>query len=381
MPIFNKLKRDKIKILYTIPNFNTAGSGKALINVISKLDKNIFEPSICCRHDKGELFKTAEDLNVPIYISSFTTVVKPRLRGIRNIYKLSRFFKRINPDIIHSYNYSDDYSEGLASKLSRIKWVYTKKNMGWGSNAWKIRSRIADMIIPQNEEMIKKLFADYEKIKLIPIGIDINEFSLNGKDSSVIKEFNLENSFPLIMTIANVIPIKGLDDLIKGFKLVLEDYENAKLLIVGENRTEYAHELESLVSTLGIGDKVIFTGRKSNIKSFLSISDLFILSSKKTGEGGPISILESMASGLITIGSDVPGIRDQFREFPEQLFESQNPGSIANKILNMLKKSDSEKQIIKDKQKEFITRNYSIDNEVEKLQKVYIKLAKYNRPV
>lgn len=370
------MKAEKIKILYTIPNFNTAGSGKALINVISKLDKRIFEPSICCRHDKGELFKKAEELNVPIYISPFTTVVKPRLKGIRNIIKLSKFFKKINPDIIHSYNYSDDYSEGLASKLSGIKWVYTKKNMGWGSNAWKLRSKIADMIIPQNEEMIEKLFYGYKKIKLIPIGIDINEFKLNGKDESVVKEFNLENSYPVIMSIANVIPIKGLDDLIKGFKLVLEDFENAKLIIVGENRTEYAMELNSLVKSLELQGKVLFTGRKSNINSFLSTSDLFILSSKKTGEGGPISILESMASGKITIGSDVPGIRDQFREFPEQLFESQNPGSIANKIINMLNKSDEEKELIKRRQKEFIEKYYSIDNEVIKLQQIYIEIVK-----
>lgn len=370
------MKAEKIKILYTIPNFNTAGSGKALINVISKLDKRIFEPSICCRHDKGELFKKAEELNVPIYISPFTTVVKPRLKGIRNIIKLSKFFKKINPDIIHSYNYSDDYSEGLASKLSGIKWVYTKKNMGWGSNAWKLRSKIADMIIPQNEEMIERLFYGYKKIKLIPIGIDINEFKLNGKDESVVKEFNLENSYPVIMSIANVIPIKGLDDLIKGFKLVLEDFENAKLIIVGENRTEYAMELNSLVKSLELQGKVLFTGRKSNINSFLSTSDLFILSSKKTGEGGPISILESMASGKITIGSDVPGIRDQFREFPEQLFESQNPGSIANKIINMLNKSDEEKELIKRRQKEFIEKYYSIDNEVIKLQQIYIEIVK-----
>ena len=370
------MKAEKIKILYTIPNFNTAGSGKALINVISKLDKRIFEPSICCRHDKGELFKKAEELNVPIYISPFTTVVKPRLKGIRNIIKLSKFFKKINPDIIHSYNYSDDYSEGLASKLSGIKWVYTKKNMGWGSNAWKLRSKIADMIIPQNEEMIERLFYGYKKIKLIPIGFDINEFNLNGKDESVVKEFNLENSYPVIMSIANVIPIKGLDDLIKGFKLVLEDFENAKLIIVGENRTEYAMELNSLVKSLELQGKVLFTGRKSNINSFLSTSDLFILSSKKTGEGGPISILESMASGKITIGSDVPGIRDQFREFPEQLFESQNPGSIANKIINMLNKSDEEKELIKRRQKEFIEKYYSIDNEVIKLQQIYIEIVK-----
>lgn len=371
------MKDKKIKILYTIPNFNTAGSGKALINVISKLDKNVFEPCICCRHDKGELFKTAEELNVPIYISYFTTLVKPRIKGLRNIIRLSKFFKKIGPDIIHSYNYSDDYSEGLASKLSGIKWIYTKKNMGWGSNAWKIRSKIADLIIPQNEEMIEKLFHGYNKINLIPIGIDVSEFTINYKDKTILTEFKIENSYPVILTIANVIPIKGLDDLINGFSLVLEDFENAKLLIVGEDRTEYAELLNQLVKRKGLQGKVIFTGRRSNIKSFFSISDIFVLSSKKTGEGGPISILEAMASGLITIGSDVPGIRDQFREFPQQLFETENPGSIANKILNMLNKSDEERNLIRIKQKEFITKYYSIDNEVKKLQELYKDLVKY----
>lgn len=366
----------KIKILYTIPNFNTAGSGKALINVISKLDKNIFEPCICCRHDKGELFKSAKELNVPIYISYFTTLVKPRIRGIKNIITLSKFFRKINPDIIHSYNYSDDYSEGLASKLSGIKWVYTKKNMGWGSNAWKIRSKIADLIIPQNREMIEKLFRGYNKINLIPIGIDINEFSGLEKDTNLIREFKLEDSFPIVLSIANVIPIKGLDDLIKGFELVLEDYENAKLLIVGENRTEHAEILKKMVAEKNLESKIIFTGRKSNVKSFFSIADIFILSSKKAGEGGPISILEAMASGVITIGSDVPGIRDQFREFPTQLFESENPGSIANKILNMLRLSDQKKNEIIIRQREFINRNYSINNEVDKLQKLYLSLVK-----
>ncbi|MBS1550592.1 MAG: glycosyltransferase [Bacteroidetes bacterium] len=369
-----KRRERKIKILYTIPNFNTAGSGKALLNVISRIDKNIFEPAICCRHEKGELFKTAEEMNVPIYISYFTALMKPRLKGIKNILRLSRLFKKINPDIIHSYNYSDDYSEGLASRLSGIKWVYTKKNMGWGSNAWKIRSKIADAIIPQNEEMVNRFFPGSGKLVLIPIGIDIDEFAGLKRDTKIIDEFKLRDSFPVILTIANVIPIKGIDYLIRGFSLVLEDYGNAKLLIVGEDRTEYADSLKKKVSEEGLDGKVIFTGKRNEIKPFFSVADIFVLSSTKTGEGGPISILEAMASGIVSFGSDVPGIRDQFRELPDQLFESENPGAIANKIINFVQTDDETKQKMIKKQLEFIRKHYSVENEVLRLQELYLNL-------
>ncbi|MBK8982173.1 MAG: glycosyltransferase [Ignavibacteria bacterium] len=366
----------KIKILYTIPNFNTAGSGKALVNVISRLDRNVFEPCICCRHEKGELFSQVKDLKIPVYISEFTVSTKPRIKGMKNVLKLSRNFRNIDPDIIHSYNYSDDYSEALASKLGGIKWVYTKKNMGWGSNAWKIRSRLSSAIIPQNREMVETFFNGIKEQHLIPIGIDIQEFEKTKRDESIITKYRLYSSNPIIISVANVIPIKGIDYLIRGFELVLEDYENAKLLIIGDDITDYAKGLKKKTYDAGLDGKVIFTGKQKDIKPFFSIADMFILSSKKTGEGGPISILEAMASGIICYGSDVPGIRDQFREFEDQLFESENPGSIANKILNYMRMRDDIKRYKISKQLEFVKKYYSIENEVDKLQKLYLKISK-----
>lgn len=370
------MSKKKIKILYTIPNFNTAGSGKALLNVISRLDKEKFEPGICCRHERGELFTSAKSLNVPIYISEFSAPMKPRIKGIESVYKLSRFFKKINPDIIHSYNYSDDYSEALAAKLARIKWIYTKKNMSWGSNAWKIRSKLADAIIPQNNEMIKVFFNENKNYSLIPIGIDLNEFKEIEKSNEVSLKYNLNGSTPVILTIANIIPIKGIDFLIKGFELILDDFKSPKLLIVGEDKTEYADKLKLKIKERNLEDKIIFTGKQNNIRSFFSVADIFILPSMKTGEGGPISVLEAMASGIISYGSDVPGIRDQFRELPDQLFESENPGSIANKIIHWSNLSDLDIAKRLKIQKEFIFKYYSIENEISSLELMYENLLK-----
>ncbi len=365
----------KIKVLFNIPNFNTAGSGRALLNVIERLDKNTFEPEICCRHSKGDLFEEAKKLGIPIHIAHFTTLMKPRGRAVRNVMRLSRFFKELNPDIIHSYNYSDDYSEALAARLAGIKWIYTKKNMGWGSNAWKLRTKFASVIIPQNTDMIEEFFPGKENLHLIPIGIDISEFANNENADLIREKYNIAGSEPVIITIANVIPIKGIEFLIKGFSLILEDFPQAKLLIIGEDKTEYADILKNEILGQGFEDKVIFTGRQSNIKPFFKLADIFILSSTKAGEGGPISILEAMASGVLCYGSDVPGIRDQFKELQDQLFESENPGAIANKILHAMRLTEEERKQRIEKQTQFILQNYSVENEVSKLQDLYKQIV------
>ncbi|MBX7042433.1 MAG: glycosyltransferase [Ignavibacteria bacterium] len=368
-------KRRKIRVLFTIPNFNTAGSGRALLNVVERLDKDRFEPEICCRHERGVLFQLARNTGVPVHISNFTTLMKPRLRAVRNVYRLSRFFKRLNPDIIHSYNYSDDYSEALAARMAGIKWLYTKKNMSWGSNAWKIRTFLSNAIVPQNSDMVKEFFPENNNLNLIPIGIDVSEFAASDDVSDIKSRYDIESSRPVIITIANVIPIKGIEFLIKGFELILEDLPEAKLLIIGEDKTEYADTLKEELIEKGLESNVIFTGRQSEIRPFFRVADIFILSSTKTGEGGPISVLEAMASGVLCYGSDVSGIRDQFKELPDQLFESENPGAIANKILHAVRLTKEEKEARIRKQYEFIMEHYSIENEVKKLEQLYKNLA------
>ncbi len=365
----------KIKILYNIPNFNTAGSGRALLNVVERLDRNIFEPEICCRHEKGSLFLQAKAAGVPIHISNFTTLMKPRARAMKNVVSLSRFFKQINPHVIHSYNYSDDYSEALAAKLAGIKWVYTKKNMSWGSNAWKLRTFLSNAIVPQNTDMIKNFFPERKNLFLIPIGIDVSEFEGSQDTTELMETYKLADSNPVIISIANVIPIKGIQYLIDGFSLILEDFPKAKLLIVGEDRTEYADSLKSELISKGLSGSIIFTGRQNNIKPFFKLADIFILSSIKAGEGGPISMLEAMASKVLCYGSDVPGIKDQFVEFQDQLFESENPGAIANKIIHAMRLTAAERSERIKKQSEFLMNNYSVENEIKRLQELYKLLA------
>ena len=89
-------KLRKIKILFTIPNFDTAGSGKALLKVAQRLDKERFIPEILCMHDRGAFFNVVKESGIKVYVYQYTTPMKPYIRGLKEVFKISRFLKSMN---------------------------------------------------------------------------------------------------------------------------------------------------------------------------------------------------------------------------------------------------------------------------------------------
>ena len=67
----------KLRILFTIPNFDTAGSGKVLYDLAKGLDAEHFEFSISCKHYKGPFFKEVDVLDFPIYSIDSTISLRP----------------------------------------------------------------------------------------------------------------------------------------------------------------------------------------------------------------------------------------------------------------------------------------------------------------
>ena len=81
-------KSKKIKILFTIPNFDSAGSGKALLKVALSLNKELFVPEILCMHDRGKFFEVVKQSGLKVHLFDYTTQMKPYVKGILNSYKI-----------------------------------------------------------------------------------------------------------------------------------------------------------------------------------------------------------------------------------------------------------------------------------------------------
>ena len=356
---------DKLKILYTIPNFDTAGSGKVLYDLAKGLDPNYFEVSIACKHDKGEFFKTIESLNLPIYFIDPTVPLRPYYNFIFRLNPFKKIIKAQQFDIVHSWHWSSDWTEVLACRLGGAKFVYTKKAMSWSTIHWNIRSFLSNFIITVNEDM-QHYFPYKKNQKLIPFGLDTAYFS-----PEKYKKKPNESLFKII-TVANLVEVKGIEVLIKALKLC--GHSNFYLDILGDDSGAYADVLKALVKDLKLENQVVFLGKHSDVRPYLAQSDLYVIPSRK--EGMPMALIEAMAMGIPVLGSDISGINFVLKDFPELLFKGSNIKILSDKIESFYKKSNTERIDIGKQLRDYCVSYFSMSAFIKAHEDLYIKLAK-----
>ncbi|TXG38874.1 glycosyltransferase family 4 protein [Seonamhaeicola maritimus] len=319
----------RIKILFTIPNFDTAGSGKVVYDLVKGLDKQKFEPEICCFHNRGDYFENIKKLDVKIHIFNFAAPYRPFLTLPFRILKIGMFFKKHQFDIIHSWHWSSDFTEPLAARLAGIPFVYTKKAMGWGNKSWLWRSKLSKRIIAINTDMSSLFFQKLKyKVEYIPLGVDTEFYKPQKKSIKLQNELGVQPSDFVVITVANLVPVKGVEVLIEAVKNLKDD--SIKLLIVGDYNNNYGKDLKNRYES----NWVQFIGKQNDVRPYIALSDVFVIPTKNEGrkEGQPIAPLEAMAMGKVVVGSNVSGIKDILHEFGGNLIEPGNIKSLSLKI-------------------------------------------------
>lgn len=339
----------RIKILYTIPNFDTAGSSRVVYDLAQGLSRDEFEVEICCSHNRGAYFSTVEKLGLRIHIKDFTTPYQPLATLPIRILKLSAFFKKQNFDLIHSWHWSSDWTEPLAARVAGIPWVYTKKAMSWGNRHWKIRSRLANFIITINDEM-HEFFPSKRNQRLIPLGLDLEHFNS-------VKKTRTSSVFQIV-TVANLVPVKGIEVLIKAVNSLPNG--DVELLIVGDDRDPYADQLKSLVNQLK-ATNIKFAGKQADVRPFVANADLFVIPTLDAGrkEGMPMALVEAMSMGIPVLGSNITGINYVLKDFTQLLFPAGNETDLAAKITEMMRYTEQERAGIGNTLRTYCEQNFS----------------------
>lgn len=367
-------KLERIKILFTIPNFDTAGSGKAMLKIALGLDSSLFEPHVACFHSRGAFYKEVEATGIPIHIYPFTTEMRPIHKGLSKCWEISRFFKRHGFHLIHSFHYGSDYSEALAAKMAGVKWVFTKKNMNWGgdsANSWKLRSWLASSIAVQNRDMISYFYPNEKKVIYLTRGVDTREFYPREADRALYGELRINPSSPVILSVANMVPVKGIDLLVKAFALMAD--KSPTLVLVGDDSNDYGRSIHRLVEELEIGSRVVFTGKRMDVSRFLSIASVFVLCTSSKGEGSPVALLEAMACGVPVIGTAIPGIKDQLANFPELLVEPNHEQALADKMVALLSMDEYRIVYLKNKLIDSVQDYFNLQREIREHEQLYMK--------
>jgi UDP-glucose:(heptosyl)LPS alpha-1,3-glucosyltransferase len=143
-----------------------------------------------------------------------------------------------------------------------------------------------------------------DKIQVVYNGIDPEEFALGERDqhrAELAREFHLKDEIRLLY-VGSGFKRKGVPTLLKSAARLNIPY---RLFIVGKDRLE---RFRKAADRLGIGERVIFTGPRTDVHRFYLGSDIFVFPTLYD----PFSnaTLEAMSCGLPVITTTINGVSE-----------------------------------------------------------------------
>ena len=178
---------------------------------------------------------------------------------------------------------------------------------------------------------------DSDKIRLVYDGVEIKKFYNCDHDL-------LNNNTINAVIVGGVREHKRQIDAIRAFSIIQGKRKDIKLYIVGDDNTEYASELKTMVKEYGLEETVYFVGTSANTEKYYSKADIAITASEFEAFGRVT--VEAMLSGCITIVSDSGANREIVEDgVTGYVYEAKNVEMLANTILNVIEHPDRSRKV------------------------------------
>lgn len=221
-------------------------------------------------------------------------------------------------DIIHSHGYKSNIYVVL-SNISNSRpivttchnWINASMKMGIYTLLDKLFLKMFDAVVAVSEPVKGQIIRAGimgKRVHLIENGINITRFLPTEEVYAAKREFG--SGKKVIGTIGRLTVEKGHTYLIRAAKRVIDSGYDCKFVIVGDGNLRY--QLEEEAASLGIGEKVMFTGNRTDIPELLSTFDIFVLPSLL--EGQPMALFEAMAAKRPIVATDVGDVKKILRD-------------------------------------------------------------------
>ncbi len=226
----------------------------------------------------------------------------------------------------HSYGYFHVNASALFKHIKDTPFIltphYHPEWSMWGGKKRKIIRGVYDSLIAQkvidsadriigvsrNEmKLLKdKLDVPEDKIRIIPNGIDEEEFTSIPKGDLFREKYSIKDE--LVLFTGRLATNKGLLTLVESMPEVLEEFPDTTFALVGEDEGMKSKIIKK-AEKLGVRDSLLITGYIEDydvFKSAYSAADVYVLPSEYEAFG--IVLLEAMMCETPCIGTNVGGV-------------------------------------------------------------------------
>ena len=292
--------------------------------------------------------------------------------------QIVRLVKKEGIDVIHTHASNMKWDMALVACLAGIRSVYTfhscfkSRPISYLYHIWLRWS--AKNLLSCKFQTISDSVYDNERLYYHNDTIKIYNWFGNKRFSpadkaekqAVRKELGISKDSFVIISVGGCSVNKRHHDIIKALPDLLKEKNNLMYLHLGQGDT--TEEEKTLARKLGVENKIRFMGNQKEVRKFLIVSDVYLMTSHY--EGISLTTIEALACKIPAILYDVPGLRDFNKEQLCSLLIPEQSTEIV-KAIKKLRTNSGEKEMIIKNGYEMVMRKFFLPTNVRQIFKLY----------
>jgi glycosyltransferase involved in cell wall biosynthesis len=382
----NEPLEDKIplkKIVFIITGLTTGGAEMMLLKLCSQIDKSRFSLSVISLRDSGNIGPRIEKLGIPVYSLGF----RSSLLFIPLIIKLRKLLYELKPDLIQGWMYHGNLVASLFTGKALVCWGIRSSLLDFneigGMSRWIIKigkylSHFPNCII-YNSNVSSRQHLEFGyfggRAIVIPNGFDIGVMKPDENAYFLIRnEIGISGNVVLIGLVARFHPMKDHEIFLKAAELLLRELPDVYFMLVGSGVSKENAKLSDMITTLGLCDKVLLCGERSDIPKITAALDI-ATSCSAWGEGFANSIGEAMSCGVPCVVTDV-GDSAWIVGETGRVVPPGDPNALAAAWKSLIAIGSDKRHALGLLARKRIRNNFSLDTVARQYEDIYFKLIK-----
>ena len=294
--------------MFVITSMPVGGAETLLVNLVRRMDREHFQPELCCLKEFGPL---GEVLAKEIPACEKQINHKLDCRVIGRLAK--RMYERQIDAVVTVGTGGDKMFWGrLAAWRAGVPVILSALHSTGLPDRVEFSNRLLEPLTdgfigcarPHGEYLAKHEGCPKHKVFVIPNGVDVDRFRPYEPDLQLAASIGLPAGAPCAAIVAALRPEKNHGLFLNAAALAAKQVPESRFLVIGDGALR--PQLEQQARDLGIADRVLFLGTRSDIPQLLALTRVLVLSSHM--EANPVSILEGLACEKPVVATRVGSI-------------------------------------------------------------------------
>jgi glycosyltransferase involved in cell wall biosynthesis len=379
----------RIRLLKVVTTLMSGGTEHQFMALGRALDPGRFALEFACLRRSGRFVAELDARGIPLREYGIRTFVS--VNAIAQQVRLARDLRRSAAQIVHAYSFYGNVFAIPAARLAAAPVVIASvRDRGVYLTAAQQAvqrhvCRLADCVLANADAVAGWLAGQgYDPAKLVVIrnGVDLDQFVSPPDAARVRFSLGVPSGAPMVAVASRLTRLKGIEQFLEAAAIVARRFPDVRFVVIGDTspaERSYFFLLTGLAERLGISDRVVFTGSRSDVPDLLSCAAVSVMPS--LNEALPNALLESMAAGAPVVSTRVGGTPEAVEDGVTGLLVPPNDaGALARAIGRLLSDRDLAARLGQSG-RDFVRRRFSMDAMVHATERLYHTLLEKRRRV